>query len=301
MSNDYYNLENHTHYLPYPSLPIFTQTRLTNKLGLLSISKPTPAPIKHHRTPLPHAVRRIANTPIFSTADTSLTTFLRFPPEIRIQIYRLLLKYDPQIHHGVCLTKKCIIMHHFGRRGFRPRHGLFPSILECSRVINREGTTVLYSENYFVNCCYISRSLTRDISCPNVLAITKMRFGWHLDDNTFELMDLLPGLVEVRIDLWDVGPDDWQFFLRDLSERVRSMRKVILCITTRENAEMWIYGASWPASVQSDEDKCRLTYEEAFLCQESLWKNRKVRWEFDLGCPEGLHSGVIGDITIFLD
>jgi hypothetical protein len=57
-----------------------------------------------------------------------------------------------------------------------------------------------------------------------------MRFGWHLDDNTFELMDLLPGLAEVRIDVWDIGPDDWQFFLRDLSERLRSMRKVILAL-----------------------------------------------------------------------
>jgi hypothetical protein len=301
MSNDYYDLENHTHYTPYPSLPTFTQTRLINKLGLLSISKPTPAPIKHHRTPLPHAVRRIANTPTFSTTDPSLTTFCRFPPEIRIQIYRLLLKYDGQIRYGVCLIKKCIILRHFRSAHFRARHGLFPSILECSRLINRDGTAVLYGENYFDNCCFISRSPARDISCPNVLAITKMRFGWLLNGDTFELMDLLHGLAEVRIDLWDIGPNDWQLFLRDLSERVRSMRKVILCITTRENAEMWINGTSWPASVQSDEDKCRSTYEEGFLCQESLWKNRKVRWEFDLGCPEGLHSGIMGDITIFLD
>jgi hypothetical protein len=301
MRSDYYELENHTHYIPHPSLPTFTQTRLTNKLGLLSISKPTPAPIKHHRTPLPHAVRRIANTPTFSTTDPSLTTFCRFPPEIRIQIYRLLLKYDRQIGYAACLIKKCIIRADFGRRQYRARHGLFPSILECCWLINREGTAVLYGENYFENSCYISPLPVFDIPCPNVLAITKMRFSWYLGDNNLEKMDLLPSLAEVRIDVWDIGAFEWQIFLSQISERVRSMRKVIFYITARENAEKWMSEASWPASVQSDEDKCRWTYERPFFFRESLWKNRKVRWEFDLGCPEGINSGHIGDITVFLD
>jgi hypothetical protein len=299
MNNRYYDLENHIHSIPYRSRPTFTQTRLTNKFGLLSISKPTPPPIKHHRTPLPHAVRRIANTSTFSTTDPSLTTFCRFPPEIRIQIYRLLLKYDGQIRYAACLIKKCIIRADFGRTRYRARHGLFPSILECCWLINREGTAVLYGENYFETSCYISEIPVFDIPCPNVLAITKMRFGWYdLGDNNLKQMDLLPSLSEVGINVWDITGGAWKFLI---SERVRSMRKVTLYITARENAEQWMSKTSWPASVQSNEDKCRWTYERPFLHQYSLWENKKVRWEFDLGCPEGIDSGYIGDITVSLD
>jgi hypothetical protein len=238
MRSDYYELENHTHYIPHPSLPTFTQTRLTNKLGLLSISTLTLAPIKYHRTPLPHAVRRIANTPTFNTTDPSLTTFCRFPPEIRIQIYRLLLKYDRQIGYAACLIKKYIIRADFGRRQYRARHGLFPSILECCWLINREGTAVLYGENYFKNSCYISPLPVFDIPCPNVLAITKMRFGWYLGDKNLEKMDLLPSLAEVRIDVGDIGAFEWQVFLSQISESEIHEKGHILHCSKRKCGEV---------------------------------------------------------------
>jgi hypothetical protein len=83
-----------------------------------------------------------------------------------------------------------------------------------------------------------------DISCLNVLAIAKMRLRWnldlHFDLKTVELMDRLPGLAGVRIDLWDAGPDGWELFLVQLSKGLRSMRKIILGIANEENAKKWM-------------------------------------------------------------
>jgi hypothetical protein len=113
--------------------------------------------IDRWRTPAPNAVRRIANTPTFSTTDASLTTFLRFPPEIRLQIYRLLLIADDRIRYHVCVRKMCFLVPPELRGKKEYRHGLFPAILEpaassikkqiqfCMKRMNLKSTAALFT------------------------------------------------------------------------------------------------------------------------------------------------------------
>jgi hypothetical protein len=133
--------------------------------------------IERWRTPAPNAVRRIANTPTFSTTDASLTTFFRFPPEIRLQIYRLLLIADGGIKYHVCLLKTCFLVPPELRGKKKYRHGLFPAILETCRTIHREANPILYEKNEFkVNCCSVSSQLL-EIPCSSVLQITKIHMS----------------------------------------------------------------------------------------------------------------------------
>jgi hypothetical protein len=106
--------------------PAFTQTILTNEFGLLSISLPA-VPTRRRRTPLPHAIQRI------------------------VKVYRLLLKFDNVIQYGICPVKQRLVWRKNKYSQTPPwiRHGLFPSILECCRTTNQEGSVVLYGENWF--------------------------------------------------------------------------------------------------------------------------------------------------------
>lgn len=132
-----------------------TQAILHSRNGLLSFCWPSKPP--HPRTPAPHAVRRIANEPAFSTNDPNLTSFLRFPAEIRMQIYRLLLLYHDlrSIEYHICLITRRLVLPRRMRKPYYPwmRHGIFPAILECCRTIEQEASEVLYGENRFSLGC----------------------------------------------------------------------------------------------------------------------------------------------------
>ena len=135
---------------------ILVQTRLAIRDGRLSYASPPKPP--YRRTPAPNAVRRIANTPTFSTTDPSLTSFLRFPPEIRIAIYQLLLRCweGTYIQYHICtILRRLVVPRAWCPPGYPYiRHDLFPAILGCCRTTHREGSQVLYGENQFSLGCF---------------------------------------------------------------------------------------------------------------------------------------------------
>src|SRR5271154_1107589 len=231
--------------------PTFTQTILTNEFGHLSISLPA-APTRRRRTPLPHAIRRIANTPTFSTTDPSLTTFLRFPPEIRVEVYRLLLKYDDVIQYGICPVKLLLVgrKNKYSRTPPWIRHGLFPSILECCRITNREGSVVLYGENWFQIERWKSYYPVFETWGPgrrNLDSITKLRLSYASRDTCAqdhkvpEMLDLLPGIREVSLCLADLSAEEWKAFLAEASGKLERIRKVTLHINVSQGEGMRYY------------------------------------------------------------
>ncbi len=139
--------------MPMIPQPNATQKTLINKNGFLSIAAPLqPPPIPRfpprplRRSPLPKSVRNIMNIPTFTTTDRSLTSFHRFPPEIRLEIYGYLLISEFPIRYSICPIKKILLYregddwepkHDAGstcNRQYWIRHGIFPAILEVCRM-----------------------------------------------------------------------------------------------------------------------------------------------------------------------
>src|SRR3569833_1346238 len=58
------------------------------------------------------------------------------------------------IRYRISFATRRIAADHRSFRYLWFRHGLFPAILECRRIINTEGTEVLYGENLFKAGCY---------------------------------------------------------------------------------------------------------------------------------------------------
>jgi hypothetical protein len=255
-----------------------------------SISLPA-APIRRHRTPLPHAIRRIANTPTFSTTDPSLTTFLRFPPEIRVEVYRLLLKYDDVIQYGICPVKLRLVgrKNKYSRTHPWIRHGLFPSILECCRITNREGSVVLYGENWFQIERWESDYPVFETWGPrrqNLDSITMLSLGYVSSDicaqdrKVSEKLDLFPGIKEVSIYLPDLSAEGWKAFFAEASGKLDRIGKVTLQINISQTKRVVIYRRQITVSQNTLNGMCLRTYHPPLRELESDWKNGNVRSEF---------------------
>ncbi|KAJ4305700.1 hypothetical protein N0V90_001231 [Kalmusia sp. IMI 367209] len=228
------------------SPPIFyTQRTLASKNGSLALSpRPPPAraPRSHHPcTPAPNAVRRCANTPTFSTNDARLTTFLRFPAEIRVEIYKLLLIQESSktVQYQVCPSTLQLVLRTWGGCGHpRPwiRHFIFPSILRCCRTTHREGTPILYAENWFSVEMPNDYLVVRSWPLPreNLEKISKVHFRplwWGHGTgiglrNQLNQCELFAGLKEVRLECRDVGSHEVIQFLRDGVERKLDEMKI---------------------------------------------------------------------------
>lgn len=303
--------------------PSFTQTILTGKLGLLTIS--SPAPIQHHRTPAPHAVRRIANmpTPGTRTSNPSLTTFLRFPTEIRLEIYRLLLRYDGVIQHDICPVTLHLVARDsiYSRRSSAVtttwiRHGLFPSILECCRLINREGSAVLYGENWFwIGQCPsgVPVPQTWALARRNVDSITMLSLAYNSCDDLFASsqdpkllmaeLDPFPQIKQLKIHLNDFSIDKWDAFLELVAARLKEMRSFMLEINISQRAGTPICESSTRAALEcSIKEVCLRAYEPTLKKHEDIWTGRQVRWEFDeCTCDYARCHCALGCLRVFLN
>jgi hypothetical protein len=263
---------------------------------------------KPRRKPAGKAVRNIANTATFSTTDPSLTSFLRFPPEVRIQIYGYLLLSHQNIQYGICPVTQCLVWRKsIWRRWIR--HGLFPAILECCRTINEEGSAILYLQNSFM-VEYFRRS------CPvvavwsparaNLFSITRLRLVYMRDEclqdlRTPETLDLFPALQEVKIWLQNVLVGEWTTFLGETSVRLQRLKKFMLQIHVSDNPTIVIWN-QWPGPLITDEERCLRAYQGPFLKEEDIWKGRRVKWEFD---PEpdlcARSHAVLGDLRVLVE
>jgi hypothetical protein len=217
------------------------QTTLAIIDGFLALSLDSyPLSRQVRRTSAGKSVRNIANTPTFSTTDSSLTSFLRLPPEVRLQIYSYLLISHQTIQYGICPIKWRLVAR---EQSWQPwiRHGIFPSILECCRRINAEGSAVLYGRNTFEIEQYMRSSTCAIVgtwapSRANMLSIARLGLNYgsccdcSQDRRTLEIMDLFPALKEVKICLQDPKPEEWIKFLEVASGRLQRVKKFMLKI-----------------------------------------------------------------------
>lgn len=171
----------------------------------------------------------------FSTTDPSLTSFVRFPYDIRLQIYGYLL-CGGDISYRLCLRTGRIVMlaDFFQRRiGYRyVRHGLFPAILECCRLINDEATPILYGRKLFsadcqmihLNGTYVMNSWP--MSESNLQLITKLEFFWPGHDEEdgepspttlLQLPRLFPALRMANINM-SLSPAEFEVFLSSYAD-----------------------------------------------------------------------------------
>jgi len=219
--------------------PLYIQMILSSENGYLKMLAPQ---TRQYCTPAPNAVRRMANTPRFATTDPSLTSFLRLPAEIRLQIYALLLLAKESIEYRLCPTKSRFVLRSglYGQpciRGAVPyiRTAIFPSILRCCRLIYREGTPILYGENIFEFERVTTDPIVYSLAIPprNFECIAKIRMRsesplWaryvSIDDIDSQMtyLELLPGLKEVIVPCYD-------------STRNSLVDKVVHGVPTRDN------------------------------------------------------------------
>ncbi|PVH67845.1 hypothetical protein DL98DRAFT_259278 [Cadophora sp. DSE1049] len=140
---------------PIPDcMPGPIQRTLYANNGMLSVSK-TPSYV------YPPPLWLIPRTPALEDLPQWIITyspnfrysFFDLPPEVRLQIYRLLLLAEAPIDDPICSSCKCIIKIEKRRSSAEDikwdQRRIYPAILECSRQINKEGTPILYAENMF--------------------------------------------------------------------------------------------------------------------------------------------------------
>jgi len=122
------------------------------------------------------------------------------------------------------------------------------------------------------------------------------------DRKVLEMVDLFPKVKDVRIHLADVFPEDWEKFLVESSERLWRIQKVCLEVNVSQSAGGRICSRQWEPHQSTDEERCLLTYKPPFLKQESVWKDRNVRWEFhgDVDDYARCHC-VLGSVMVVLE
>ncbi|OCL08583.1 hypothetical protein AOQ84DRAFT_354416 [Glonium stellatum] len=142
------------------------QYQISTKDGVVALRKP-PLELR----PRSRAHKRIETT----TADQrtasyskSRNSILVLPPELRLLIYRyLLVSNDDYNHYLICPSTDGL--HIVTRNGYST-HNVHPEILATCRLINREGTPMLYEENVY----------HRDFYWPHKSHLSNERCPWPI-------------------------------------------------------------------------------------------------------------------------
>lgn len=244
------------------------------------------------RSPTPKCVRNITNTLVFSTSDRSLTSFLRFPPEIRVLIFGYLLTSGFPILYGICPQKRILIERDDHWVGWI-RHGLFPAILETCRTINLEGSEVLYGSNLFKMDTYQGWPQVRDVWAPrqiNIDAITRLSLECHLPGSTTyaqgnktrDLMDLFPKLREIHLSVYDFSVDEWVTFLQEMNGKLKAIKRLVIVIDVSSMAGRAIRSRYRPQSTEESAAICIREYVSALRGFEAICGGRRrLRSEFE--------------------
>ncbi|KAF5641422.1 uncharacterized protein FTJAE_4074 [Fusarium tjaetaba] len=103
--------------------------------------------------------------------ESGTSPFLTLPPEIRLQIYRLLLVSNAHAELHYCTSKKFRLI---PKEPWDCPLEIDPKILLTCRIINREATPVLYSENVF----------RRGYCWPRRYAVGRGRRMWPICDTS---------------------------------------------------------------------------------------------------------------------
>lgn len=293
--------------------PLWRQLTLSNHTGVISLS-PAPSKEPYPRTPASNQVRRMTRGPIISSIDPSRTTFLRFPPEIRIRIYRLLLQCDGIIQFSLCPVYLRLIYRqsHLGNWIRKQvRHGLFPSVLECCKTIHEEGTPVLYGDNWFgVEGQCLSKmppKRTWAMKPHNLHNITALRVSHysshenHCNATIFPQLHLLPNLQTIRTSLPDPSPNQLRDFLIEATPYLAHIRHVTLEINIYHTTTDIFRQSHDQVDLNDYKLLCATGYNLGVLEGTETWPATRVSWEFEMCTDESsLSYGAIGYLSIRL-
>lgn len=245
----------------------------------------------------------MTHEPFFSTTDASLTSFLRFPYDVRLEIYKYLLVMG-RISYNLCLQKRRIVrvVYTYHPKGHYRyfRHGLFPAILECCRLVNEEATPILYGSNHFSVGCrvydphYVHVLNSWPMSERNLRLITSLGMSWYSDRRQYEepapttaelLPQLFPALRAVTV-VGTVSPADLRAFLTSYGDALAAVPTVECGFYVPDKTMYDIYRETafvdeYPKiALDALEERCRVAYMR--WTREPLVRDgKRVTWQSD--------------------
>ena len=169
---------------------------------------------------------------------------------------------------------------------------------------------MLYGENWFEIDRWKSDYLMfetwrlgrRNLDSIAMLSLASVSWDTCAQDRkVLKKLDLFPGIREVDIYLEDLSAEGWKAFLAEASGKLDRIGKVTLQINISLRAGTKIYESQRRAPEDTIEDMCLRAYQPPFRKQESVWKNRNVRWEFAEYMCDFAHSYCMGDLRVVLE
>ncbi|KAH7128868.1 hypothetical protein EDB81DRAFT_808442 [Dactylonectria macrodidyma] len=243
----------------------------------------------------------------------SPTLFLKLPVEVRLLIYRHLL-----ITHGLpSLCPEPGGFRVFGATSHGTPYNLHPQILATCRQINREGTSLLYSENVFRRQFLWRTVFTRSgkrlsprsdsspLKATNLESISRVRIfenheRWLRKKGELKVLQEFPSLRELHIRI-DLGSDRYggdlapNLVLKHTLRAVSNHHALILFeihLARDENFYDWTDRCC--GSLDFSLHRAKKTELEAWIREKDLFVGRSLVWTFTTRVPDWCGpSGVI--------
>lgn len=298
----------------HPKESQYHQTSLTSKNGLLNIG-----PIlQQRRSRAPHVVTRISNSPVYTSPTLPhLTSFVRFPVEIRLQIYRYLMVFNGNIQYEFCIRTQRLLERHYcsSQKVAWTRYVIFPAILETCRQFNQEGSAILYGENTFrltkhhqqkvwltglrttnswtighINMkCITSVQISHNAHYITVDSVPAIRgqFARILSSNPLEInnsmesLDMLPALRNLNLQVDMMQFEGWGVILDHSSKRLQRLKRLTVEFKL---SGVWLHP---PLPNQPYPQVYLETYKGILDARSEIWKGKKVIWENKYWSYEG--------------
>ncbi|KAI9822708.1 MAG: hypothetical protein M1827_000427 [Pycnora praestabilis] len=268
------------------------QCLLSSENGMLSLYKPGFP--RHRRRRGQARILPPLATPVDETRKN--VSFFCLAPEIRVPIYRHLL-LTSTIAYPIIMSPRRVHLVAYARHAntHSARHVLYAEILETCRLINREGSAILYGENLFHQEYYhptpvldgpairrwrLSPENTNHVSR---LGIFRQKFHPSRVLRTFDIFQSLKEL-HVTIDLNDIGSNIgiWESLMETISLMVSRLSQfsceVRLPFGNARYLE-WVQGCV-ATNVASDFNLHEHWIEDFkdFLRKKGLFLGRNLRW-----------------------
>ncbi|KAL6405913.1 uncharacterized protein AUP68_10797 [Ilyonectria robusta] len=227
---------------------------------------------------------------------------LTVPVEVRLCIYRLLLVSN--CCPDICPDPTGLRILSFERNN--PLYGLHPQVLGTCRQINREGTSILYSENLFQLQSYWrtrytrsgprlwSRSDSSPLKNANLESVTRVCLfrgynRWLSSSRELRVLWEFPSLrrLRVRVDLNDVSHGvDFITLWKDTIESVSRHRPGLACFEAqlrlafgREDYRAWLQRCGAKPLDFSIHRAKKIEFEEWMLARH-LFEGQELAWSF---------------------
>ncbi|KAH0543163.1 hypothetical protein FGG08_002508 [Glutinoglossum americanum] len=236
----------------------------------------------------------------FSDERPNRPSFLILPPEIRLPIYRHLLVTNRTILHAICPSAGELRIVEYVEYGRTVRHYLHPEILETCRLINEEGTPLLYGENTFrrqfswprgpyrPTVCRNWRLSDRSLQYISRIWIFRQYNMWHAANGDLRVLNDFPALkvLEVEIDLNDDGAslETWETLVKAVVAKrptLSSFRCEICLSFSDAPARDWLARCEVNQSLNFDLHKCWVDYYAAWIQENGILPpGRSLQWSF---------------------